>query len=172
MPAQLLSSFLRTRQQPAVEHITSWHTACLAAGVPSATFSNVIVGVEDGFPNHAIDLPSLLRPPHIAGSNTKVSFTNVMLLHTVSASQAAVAVATLRGVVSDPIVQREIATWSLTLYTVSILPVPSGSYVESVLTESWNSCPAKQGSGFAASSAPAKMLVPSSSSSDGHSNTS
>jgi hypothetical protein len=88
------------------------------AGLESFTASNVILESSDSFPNHAIDLATLLRPPHITDSSTLVKLTNAVLLHTVSASQAAVAVATLRGVVSDPINQRAIANWDLQLYTV------------------------------------------------------
>jgi len=82
------------------------------------SLSNVIVESTDSFPNHSIDLPTLLRPPIIAASSTAVNLTNVFLLHTASAAYAAVAVATLRGVVSDPIVQRGVANWGLQLYTV------------------------------------------------------
>lgn len=89
------------------------------AGLESFTASNVIVESADSFPNHSIDLATLLRPPHITDTSTAVNLTNAVLLHTVSASQAAVAVATLRGVVSDPVVQRGIADWDLQLYTVS-----------------------------------------------------
>jgi hypothetical protein len=53
-------------------------------------------------------------------ASTAVNLTNVALLHSVTTAQAAVAVATLRGVVSDPIVQRGIANWELQLYTVSM----------------------------------------------------
>ena len=85
----------------------------------SLTVSNAILEATDSFPNHSIDLATLLRPPLIAPSNAAVNLTNVFLLHTLSASQASVAVATLRGVVSDPIVQRAIASWAVNLYTVS-----------------------------------------------------
>lgn len=109
-PAAVANSFLHT-------------CACLpcsCAGVETAVFRDVIFKATDSFPNHSIDLATLLRPPHVAGSTTAVNLTNVVLLHTISASQAAVAVATLRGVVSDPIVQRAIADWTLQLYTVSL----------------------------------------------------
>jgi hypothetical protein len=103
---------------PATPCISSAAALCVT-GLATAAVSNVILEAVDSFPNHAIDLATLLRPPHIAGSSTAVNLTNVVLLHIVSAAQAAVAVATLRGVVSDPIVQRGVADWSLHLYTVS-----------------------------------------------------
>lgn len=98
-------------------HVAPCGYAC--AGLQFLTVSNVILEGTDNFPNHAIDLAGLLRPPLVPAS-TAVNLTNVALLHSVTAAQAAVAVATLRGVVSDPIVQRGIANWELQLYTVSM----------------------------------------------------
>lgn len=91
----------------------------MCAGVKSVYLNSVILASTDSFPNHAIDLATLLRPPLAADSDATVNLTNVMLLHTLSPSQAAVAVSTLRGVVSDPIVQRAVSSWQLQLYTVS-----------------------------------------------------
>lgn len=103
----------------AVLHVANAH-ALIHAGVESVSLSNLILHSTDSFPDHAIDLASLLRPSHLAGSSgaAAVNLTNVMLLHDVPSAQAAVAIATLRGVVSDPIVQRGIAAWTLQLYTV------------------------------------------------------
>lgn len=98
-------------------HVAPCGYAC--AGLQSLTVSNVILEGTDNFPNHAIDLAGLLRPPLVPAS-TAVNLTNVALLHSVTAAQAAVAIATLRGMVSDPIVQRGIANWELQLYTVSM----------------------------------------------------
>lgn len=106
--------------------------SCVYAGLQSVTISNVILQSTDSFPNHAIDLATLLRPPHVPASTAAVNLTNVALLHSVTAAQAAVAVATLRGVVSDPIVQRGIANWELQLYTVSY----SGAAAQAPMTVS------------------------------------
>jgi hypothetical protein len=87
-------------------------------GVRSAVISNVILESLDSFPVHSIDLAHLLWPPLLVGADTAVTLHNVVLLHTLSPEQAPVAVSTLRGVVSDPVVQQNITNWSQNLYTV------------------------------------------------------
>eukprot|EP00775_Hariotina_reticulata_P001812 gene1812-2145_t len=88
-------------------------------GVVTVNISNVVL-VSDWLSDGSTSITDLLRPPMLrADSNpgVTVSMTNVLLLYDVPAARHALAVATLRGVVSDPVVQQGLADWSLSLYT-------------------------------------------------------
>jgi hypothetical protein len=91
---------------------------CIAAGISSATISNVILQSSSVMPA-SISIQDLLQPPLLA-RGVPVNLTNVQLLYAVPQGRHAEAVAALRGVVSDLDVQQAVASWSLNLYTVRL----------------------------------------------------
>jgi hypothetical protein len=111
-------------------HATSQHQLLLIitlahflAGVLTADISNVVL-VSDWHSDGPTSIKDLLWPPVLrADSNPEatVNMTNVLLLYDVPPASQAHAVATLRGVVSDPVVQQGLADWSLNLYTVGCM---------------------------------------------------
>lgn len=88
----------------------------LLPGASAARISNIILASSYAV-NAPISIQDLLQPP-LLSSGTPANLTNVQLLYSVPQAKQAEAVAALRGVVSDLVVQQAINNWSLILYTV------------------------------------------------------